>query len=113
MLHAVGFVKSLLGQDLKQTHIDGQSDLDGQASQLEYIFQLSGRKRPCVELVQSHNLSLPNSSSGPAGGETCSTRRSKNDRLTGGRVSTSQQACPANAIAIDVVVGVSTQASVS
>eukprot|EP00959_Pyramimonas_sp_CCMP1952_P377832 7914508-Pyramimonas_sp.AAC.1 len=33
--------------------IDGQSDLNARAAHLEYTFQLSGCRRPCVELMQS------------------------------------------------------------
>eukprot|EP00959_Pyramimonas_sp_CCMP1952_P098824 2066094-Pyramimonas_sp.AAC.1 len=54
-VHAVGFFKSLLDKDLKQTLHLWSSDLDAQATQLKYVLHLTGSERPCVELVQSHN----------------------------------------------------------
>eukprot|EP00959_Pyramimonas_sp_CCMP1952_P078166 1633940-Pyramimonas_sp.AAC.1 len=58
-VHAVGFFKSALDKDFTTASASVvKSDFDAQATQLKSRFQLSGRERPRVELVQSHNRGI-------------------------------------------------------
>eukprot|EP00959_Pyramimonas_sp_CCMP1952_P316258 6619494-Pyramimonas_sp.AAC.1 len=89
--------------------IYGRSDLDARATQLKYVFQLSGRERPCVELVQNRDRGITVLRMMGCCECLCGITRASlqavrlavrvyevDDGLTRWRVSRPQQVCPAN-----------------